>query len=158
MSKRKQLICHYCKELFDRETLIQVTKTKRACSKCNDTIVREKNEYKELIDYLCKGLNIKAPSGFMLKSIEKVKALGYSYKDIQWTVYYMACIRKMFLKDGCVNLVPSFYQEMCEYRRIYINAMNNKVEECKETIVVKHTETRAPKIENTRLINIEEII
>lgn len=157
MAKKRELICHYCKNYFDRETMIQVTKSKRACVKCNENMVRDKKEYKELVEYLCIGLNLKAPTGFMLKSIKKIKELGYSYKDIQWTIYYMASVRRMRLTDGCVNLVPNYFTNMIEYRKILDNARNSKIEKVHESIVVKYTHIRKAKINNTRLIDIEKI-
>lgn len=158
MAKRKELKCHYCNEYFDRDTLIQVTKSKRACTKCNETMVRETREYKELIDYLCKGLNLKAPTGRMLKAIAQKKEMGYSYKDMEWTVYYMACIRKMTLTDTCINLVPSFFIEMCEYKKLLDNAKKIKVEFMKSTKTVRHNDTKKPNLKHTRLIDIESIV
>ncbi|GAA0071709.1 hypothetical protein UT300003_32340 [Clostridium sardiniense] len=157
MTKKRELICHYCKEYFDRDSLIQINKSKRACSKCNETLVRESREYKELIEYLCTGLNLKAPTGYMLKTIAQKKELGYSYKDMQWTVYYMACIRKMKLTDSCINLVPSFYQNMCEYKKLIDNARKLKVDFMQSRKIVEHTDTKKPKRINTRLIDISEI-
>jgi hypothetical protein len=155
----KKVLCHNCREKFPKEELIQVTKSRRLCVKCDKKVTKEAEEYKNLIDCICSGFNIKAPTGQQLKSIKQFKELGYSYYEIQYTLYYIYGILRKKPEGTSLGLVPFYYEKAKEHYRLVENAKNSAksmvIEERNVERIVKEYKIN---IHKTRLINIEEII
>lgn len=159
MNAKKKILCHNCKEKFYREDLIQVSKSKRLCKKCNDTVQVEINQRKELIEFICNGFGLKTPTGQQLKSIKEFRELGYSYFEIHYTLYYIYCVLKKRVEGTSIGLVPFYYEKAKEHYRLVENAKRTaKYIQTEEVVVERRTDIFKPNIENTRLINIEEII
>lgn len=150
------LICHTCKEKFPANELIQTSKTRRSCKACYQI----RQDYTELIDYICKGFGQKAPTGKQLRDIKKFKEMGITYKEIQWTLYYIFCIANKKVEDNNIGLVPYFHKEAMEHfnviQRVKESANNIELQE-EITIVRTPCEKRAAKKDRTRYVNIEEI-
>lgn len=155
----KKVLCHNCREKFLKEELIQVTKSKRLCAECDKKITKEAEEYKSLIDYICSGFNIKAPTGQQLKSIKQFKELGYSYPEIQYTLYYIYGVLRKTPSGTSLGLVP-FYHEMAkEHYRLVQNAKKSAKSTIPEEISVERiVKEHKVSVHKTRLINIEEIV
>jgi len=153
----KLLICHYCNVKFPSSELIQVNKTKRSCKAC----YQSKEDYKELIDYICKGFGQKAPTGKQMKDIKKFKELGLTYKEIQWTLYYIFCVANKKIEDNNIGLVPYFHKEAMEHFTIIQKVKENSkdIELQEEITIVKKScnSNRNVKKERTRYVNIKEI-
>lgn len=159
MNKEKKIICHNCKEKFYKSELIQVSKSKRMCSECNEKVQKEANDYKKLIEYVCNGFNIKAPTGQQLKNIKEFKELGYSYSEIQYTIYYIYGVLKRKPEGTSLGLVPFYYEKAKEHYKLVENARRTAKKISTEEITIERkTDVYKPKIKNTRLINIEELM
>ena len=159
MSKDRKVICNKCKEKFYKDELIQINKSKRFCSKCNEAAQKDINDYKSLIDYICTGFNIKAPTGQQLKSIKQFKELGYSYWEIQYTLYYIYCILKKKPDGTSIGLVPFYYEKAKEHYNLVQNAKRTAQKiVTEETEIERRVNNFKPNLKNTRLINIEELV
>lgn len=159
-STGRKVMCKYCRKKFSKEELIQVNKSTRCCEACYKTQRQESENFKELIDYICKGFNQKAPTGQQLKDIKKFKELGYTYKEIQWTIYYIACIKGVNINDGRLGLVPFYYEKAMEHFRIVErNRMATYNEEIPKeiTIVRGQREDGRKRLDKTRYIDITSI-
>lgn len=155
----KKVLCKICREKFYKDELIQISKSKRVCQKCNDTTQAEINQRKNLIDFICKGFRISAPTGQQLKSIKEFKELGYSYFEIQYTLYYIYCVLKKKPEGTSLGLVPYYYEKAKEHHRLVENAKKTAQNiVIKEVTIERSSDVFRPNIKNTRLINIEEII
>lgn len=155
----RKIMCHICKEKFYKDELIQVSKSKRVCQKCNDTEQAEINQRRELIDFICKGFGIPAPTGQQLKSIKEFRELGYSYFEIHYTLYYIYGVLKKKPEGTSIGLVPFYYEKAKEHYRLVENARRTaKNTQVEEITIERKIDVFKPNIKNTRLINIEEII
>lgn len=157
--KGRKVMCHICREKFYKDELIQVSKSKRVCQKCNDTVQAEINQRKELIDFICTGFKIPAPTGAQLRSINEFREMGYSYFEIHYTLYYIYCVLKKKVEGTSLGLVPFYYERAREHHRLVENAKRTAIkEQIVEVEIERRTDIFKPNIKNTRLINIEEII
>lgn len=155
----RKVICHICREKFYKDELIQVNSSKRVCKKCNDTVQVEINQRRELINFICKGFGITAPTGQQLKSIKEFRELGYTYFEIHYTLYYIYCVLKKKVEGTSLGLVPFYYEKAKEHHRLVENARRSaKKVSVEEVTIERKLDVFKPNIRNTRLINIEEII
>lgn len=158
-NRGRKVICHICKEKFYKDELITVGSNKRICDKCNSTVQEEINQRKELIDFICKGFNIPAPTGQQLKSIKEFKELGYSYFEIHYTLYYIYCVMKKKPEGTSLGLVPYYYEKAKEHYRLVQNAKRTaKNISYEEVIIERNINNYKPNIKNTRLIDIESLV
>lgn len=158
MAKVSLLICHGCRKKFPREELIQRTKSERLCKCCMDNRTKESEDYKALIKYICDGFRINAPTGQQLKSIKKFKELGYSYREIQYTIYYIYCVEKKNVSGTGIGLVPFYYEKAMKHRELISNAKRTARKIVMEEVVVFTTQhNKKPKLEQTRLIDIDKL-
>lgn len=155
----RKVICHICREKFYKDELIQVNSSKRVCKKCNDTVQVEINQRRELINFICKGFGITAPTGQQLKSIKEFRELGYTYFEIHYTLYYIYCVLKKKVEGTSLGLVPFYYEKAKEHHRLVENARRSaKKVSVEEVTIERKLDVFKPNIRNTRLINIEEIV
>lgn len=156
--ENKKLTCHYCKEKFPSKELILLGESKRGCKQC----ITDRDDYKELIDYICTGFNQKAPTGKQVKDIRRFKELGISYKEIQWTLYYIFSVVGKKLDENNIGLVPYLHKEAMEHfltiQRVKETSANIEIKE-EITIVRKpYTKSQQAKFNKTRYVNIAEIL
>lgn len=157
--KGNKIGCDICKEKFYKSELIQVSSSKKVCQHCNETEQMEINQRRELIDFVCKGFGIPAPTGQQLKSIKEFREQGYSYFEIHYTLYYIYCVLKRKPEGTSLGLVPFYYEKAKEHYKLVENAKRtakNLVVE--EVTIERKSDVFKPNIRNTRLINMEEII
>lgn len=160
--KSKELQCSYCKNKFPREHLAPITTRKKSCKNCLE-VAREKEkaktdiDYTELIDYICKGYGLKAPTGKQLGYIKRFKSLGYSHLDIQKTIYYIETIVGKSMK-GDLGLVPYYYEQAMHHFEV-VNKNNGFIDntEVKE-VVIERRKINKSRIEKTRFINIDNLV
>lgn len=159
MAQRK-VMCHGCKEKFDKEELIQVNKSKRLCLVCHDRTTKEAEDYKTLIKFICDGFGIKAPLGHQLKSIKDFKELGYSYQEIMYVLYYIFNIEGIKPQGTSLGLVPYYYEKAKEHYTMTQNARRTAIKTVMEPkqIVRKKKEDNRPLRGHTKFINISEIL
>lgn len=157
MSKRL-VQCNTCKNKFDKEELIQVNKSTRICAECDAKKKKDALEYKELIKYMCDGFRLDRPTGQQLKSIKKFKELGYSYADIQYTLYYIFFVERKQVYNYSIELVPYYYLKAMEHKRLINNAKRTaKKLATEEVVIVTGKSTQKPNLKNTRLVDIENL-
>lgn len=159
MKSTKELTCSYCKNKFLETELVVVTKTRKACKNCLETKVRENADYKELIAYICRGFRQTAPTGKQLKDIKTFKEMGISYKEIQWTLYYIYGILNKKIEDKSLGLVPYYHKEAMEHFRTVerVKESVKNAEPQEEITIVRTPCNRKPRIDKTRYVNIAEI-
>ena len=154
--KDKLLICNTCKNKFPAEELIQVTKNCKRCKSCHQSSI----DYRELIDYICKGFGQKAPTGKQMKDIKTFKEIGISYKEIQWTLYYIFTVSNRKIEGNDIGLVPYYHKEAMEHfrtvERVKESAKNIEFQE--EITIVRTPYNRKPRIDKTRYVNIAELV
>ena len=157
MARVSMVQCDCCKNKFLREELIQVTKSKKICVSCNETKQREAEDYKELIKFICDGFRISKPTGQQLKKIKEFKELGYTYKDIQYTLYYIYCIEKRKVNGTDIGLVPFYYEKAMQHYKLLENAYRTAIELSLKEIVIITKDSKKPRLDRTRYINIDEL-
>lgn len=156
MGERK-VKCFNCKEKFYKDQLIELTKSKRVCSTCDETIKKEANSYKELIKYICNGFGLQAPTGRQLKTISKLKNLGYTYDSIQWIIYYVTNIEKKQLKDTNLDFIPYYAEQAKLHFSQLENAKKSSTKDIGATTVVENSYSKKANIEKTRFVDISKI-
>lgn len=158
MSERL-LICHYCKEKFPTNELIQVSKSSRSCKSCK----QNRDDYKELIDYVCKGFGQIAPTGKQVKDIKTFKEMGISYKEIQWTLYYIFCIANKRIVNNSLGLV-TFYHKEAKDHFLTVERVRESSKDIvlpKEITIIRgvsdNDNNSKARLNKTRYVNIAEI-
>ncbi len=156
---KRKYSCTKCKEKFDLEELTQVSKSVRVCKKCLETRQEDSRQYKALIDFICNGFKLKAPTGQQLKTIKKFKEIGYSYLDIHKLLYYVAIVKKYEFKGSNIEII-FFYAEEAKkyYEQIEKTISSAEKAVCvKSENVVECSIDFSEKPKGTRLIDISEI-
>lgn len=108
--------CKCCgKQLKSEEKHIHSSKT--YCKKCYEKIIRESEEYKQLITFICENYLIDRPTGLILKQIKEYKNdYLYTYGGIVYTLWYVKeILNKEFIVTYGVSIVKYYYDEAKEY-------------------------------------------
>ena len=167
--KHNKLTCYYCKGKFPREELIIINSKRKSCKSCYDNLDKENKKseedpvedisYKELIEYICNGFGLKAPTGKQLKEIKRFKSLGYSHRDIQWTIYYIEAVVGRRL-NGELGLVSYYYEQAMNHFEIIRRNEQfvNDADVFKEIVIKACRKDNVPRIDKTRLIDIDSIL
>lgn len=156
MSKR-MVKCFHCKNKFYKDQLIELTKSKRVCSTCDELIKKDAISYKELIKYICDGFGLQAPTGRQLKTISNLKKLGYTYDSIQWIIHYVVNIEKKQLKDTNLDFVPYYAEKAKLHFSQLNNAKNSSMEQIGDTKVIENYYSQKANLGKTRLVDISKI-
>jgi predicted RNA-binding Zn-ribbon protein involved in translation (DUF1610 family) len=136
--------CKECgKELKIDERHIHCSKT--YCSNCYEKIMRESDEYKKLIQYICENYSIQAPTGLMLKQIKEYKTeYEYTYGGIAYTLWYIKeILNKEFIVMYGISLVKFCYEDARNY---YIH--QEEIKKSMETNSKAEIKTRVVKVNN----------
>lgn len=157
MAAVREVQCFYCKQKFNREELIQATKSKRICVSCNETRQKEAEDFKELIDFMCKGFRLDKPTGQQLKSIKEFKGLGYTYKDIQYTLYYIYFVEGKRVNGTSINNVPFYYEKAMMHKKLSENAAKTAIELSQKEIIIFSKDSKKPRVDRTRYIDIDSL-
>ena len=108
--------CKGCgKKLQPEEKYSHASKT--YCKECYEKILRDSDEYKQLIEFICTNYEIERPTGFMLKQIKDMKTeYGWSYAAMTYTLWYCKeVLGKQLIEKYGVALVKHFYEEASNY-------------------------------------------
>lgn len=153
--------CKTCGEkLQPDEKYIHSSKT--YCKECYEKIIRERDEYKQLIEFICNHYEIERPTGFMLKQIKEMKMeYGWSYAAMTYTLWYCKeVLGKQLIEKYGVSLIKHFYEEA----KNYYSQQEKMKEHMKQlenvevkTKVVKKTKSKSIN-SNTSLINLENLL
>lgn len=162
--QQRPVKCSTCKNLFDKSELIQspTNKSKRFCKKCYETSISNAEQYKSLIEAICQGFGLKAPTGQQQKEIKKFKEQGLSYAEMQYTLYYIYEILGKKVVGTSLGLIPYYHKEALEHEKRVIMAresLRDAVKHQQDIVIVRNLEltTKANK-DKTRLIDIQKII
>ena len=122
-------------------------------------MTKKKEEgYRELIDFICKGFNIKKPTGMQLKQISKMhKDYNYTYGGIKATIYYVTCIKNIQLENMSLGLVPYYYEEAKQHFTIQDSLRNKAKDICIVPVIIETGEISRPKRDKTKFIDISKI-
>lgn len=108
--------CKRCgKDLYPEERFKH--NSKNYCKDCYEIIVREAEDYKNLIEYICEIFEIDKPTGFILKQIKNYKEeFGYGYAGIQYTLWYCKEIEEFnFVPKYGIYMVKQHFEDAKEY-------------------------------------------
>lgn len=158
MSKGRKVMCSYCREQFYKEDLVE-DKSKRYCKPCFERRKQDAQDYKDLIKYICDGFGIEKPTGPQLKSIKKFKdELGYTYKGIQYTLYYIFCVEGKKTYGTSIELVQFYYEKAKYHASLVENARASAKNIDLKEVVIQVPKYKKPKVEKTRFIDIANIV
>lgn len=153
--------CKSCgRKLQPEEKYIHASKA--YCEECYQKILRESDEYKQLIEFICTNYEIEKPTGFMLKQIKDMKIdFGWSYAAMTYTLWYCKeILGKQLIEKYGVALVRHFYEEAREYYSQQ-EQIKNQMEQIKDvevkTKVVKHNNINNVNT-NASLVNLESLL
>lgn len=153
--------CKSCgKKLQPEEKYIHASKS--YCEECYQKILRESDEYKQLIEFICTNYEIERPTGFMLKQIKDMRTdFGWTYAAMTYTLWYCKEIlgKKLIEKYG-VALIKHFYEEASDYY-YHQEQIKNQMEYLKDieikTKVVKQININRIN-KSSSLINLESLL
>lgn len=153
--------CKNCgRKLQPEEKYIHASKS--YCEECYQKVLRESDEYKQLIEFICTNYEIERPTGFMLKQIKDMKTdFGWSYAAMTYTLWYCKeILGKQLIEKYGVALVKHFYEEASDYYSQQ-EQIKNQMEKLKDveikTKVVKQNNINCIT-ENSSLVNLESLL
>lgn len=157
--------CKGCgKKLQPNEKLIHSGKS--YCDKCYEGVLRDAEEYKQLMKFICDNYEINKPTGLMLTQIKYLKNdLNYTYGGMAYTLWYCREILEKPLKvEYGVSLIKYYYEEAEKFylQQEKISQQMIKMKDVKlSTKVIKSNKiinkTKVNESKNS-LINIENLI
>lgn len=139
--------CKTCgKPLKPEEKHIHSSKT--YCDVCYGKIIKDSDEYKQLIKYICDNYEIDRPTGLMLKQIKEYKEdYQYTYGGMTYTLWYVKeIISKEFITMYGVAIIKFYYDDAKQY---FINQ-----EEVKKSIELNakaEIKTKVVKVNRTNV-------
>ena len=153
--------CKGCgKKLQPEEKYSHASKT--YCKECYEKILRDSDEYKQLIEFICTNYEIERPTGFMLKRIKDMKTeYGWSYAAMTYTLWYCKeVLGKQLIEKYGVALVKHFYEEASNYysQQEKMKEQIKKLENAEvKTKVVKRNQSTSNNA-NSSLINLGNLL
>lgn len=154
-------ICKCCgKKLQSEEKYSHASKT--YCKECYKKILRDSDEYKQLIEFICVNYEIERPTGFMLKQIKDMRTeYGWSYASMTYTLWYCKeVLGKQLIEKYGIALVKHFYEEASDYysQQEKIKEQIKKLENVEvKTKVVKRNQNTSNNA-NSSLINLANLL
>lgn len=153
--------CKGCgKKLQSKEKYSHASKT--YCKECYEKILRDSDEYKQLIEFICTNYEIERPTGFMLKQIKDMRTeYGWSYAAMTYTLWYCKeVLGKQLIEKYGIALVKHFYEEASNYysQQEKMKEQIKKLENAEvKTKVVKRNQSTSNNTYSS-LINLENLL
>lgn len=127
----RKVKCPECGTFNDKENAV-CHNSRYYCKVCYENKIRESQDYKELIAYICELYQIDAPTGFMLKQIKDFKEqFNYTYRGIKSTLRYFYEISEGNDVGNSmgIGIVPFVYEEA---KKFYIDkkAIKESMDDC----------------------------
>lgn len=158
-NRGSKVMCNTCREKFYKDELIYLTKSNKICHKCNEEKKVHAETYKALIEFICWGFNIKAPTGQQLKSIKKFKDSGLNYTDMHMTLYYIYMVEKRKVEGTSIELIPYYYEKAKAHFEMVEKAKKSASSHVSEPeVVIVSAKKHMPNINRTRIIDISKIV
>lgn len=160
---RRTAKCKRCgKDLYPEERFKH--NSKNYCKDCYDIVIREAEDYKNLIAYICEIFEIDKPSGFILKQIKNYKEeFGYGYAGMQYTLWYCREIENydFILKYG-IYMVKQHFEDAKDYYN-HQEKMIEKMESLSEKDIHKVKRVDESSIshkpdDNSSLVNLTSLL
>lgn len=158
--------CRLCKEKLAKDKAKLVGKNSYYHPECleikqkeEEEKKREANEYKELIEYICKLYGLDAPTGMILKQIKDMREeYGYKLSGMKLALQYFYEIENNdIIEDGGIGIIPYVYEKA---KKQYITKLNVQKsledyenDEAEEVVIDLH---RKPKL-NKQFIDISSL-
>lgn len=160
MTKPKEYICPQCKEKVTSDESVKDGRryyhpTCFKMKKEQEELKKQKaQDYKGLIDYICKLYKLDAPTGMILKQIKDYQEeYGYKLKGIELALrYFHETLGNPVREGDGIGIVPFVYEDA---KRYYIMKMNveESIKNCGENFVTKKIVTiKSPKLEMKRKV------
>lgn len=153
--------CKKCgKKLQAEEKYSHSSKT--YCKDCYEKVLRDSEEYKYLIDFICTNYEIEKPTGLMLKQIKEMKTEnGWSYAAMTYTLWYCKeVLGKQLIEKYGVVLIKHFYDEASNYYSQQ-EKMKEQMQKLKDVEVKTKIVKRKSNISNdinSSLINLSDLL
>lgn len=153
----KLLKCSICGNKFPEDELIRTSKTRKLCLGCH----RDAEDYKLLIDNLCKLYGVDKPDGKWFSRIKAYKEEGMNYGQIWFVVDYMTRIIGKKPDEFTIMNVPNYYlatKKLYDSKWRFENSLDKLPEGLQiQKVRVDKNNIIKPKIDKTRFYNIEEV-
>jgi hypothetical protein len=139
--------CKLCEKEVDKETAIKHS-SRYYHPECHKHFEQQKQDRKDLIDYICKLHRIEAPTGMMLKQIKEYQEeFNYKYKGMELALRYFYETLENRLREGDgIGIIPFVYEDAKKHylkrRNVEKSAQNMQLEPNKRIIHIK-----SPKLE-----------
>lgn len=136
--------------------------SKSYCKECYEKILRDGEEYKQLIEFICTNYEIDRPTGLMLKQIKDMKTeYGWPYSAMTYTLWYCKeILQKRLIEKYGVVLIKHHYEDAKEYysqqEKMKEQVKNLENVEIK-TKVVKRNQS-VIKNNNSSLVNLNNLL
>lgn len=149
--------CRYCRSKINKETAKKLGKNSYYCPDCLDKKEQEEEEknlesqqYRDLIEYICKLYNVKAPSGMILKQIKEMRE-EYNYKLSGMKLalqYFYEIENHAVMDDTGVGIIPYVYEKAKKHylmkKSVEKSIENYEEQEC-NSVQVKSLKHAKPK-------------
>ncbi|EJN7321781.1 hypothetical protein NRV55_000336 [Staphylococcus pseudintermedius] len=159
--------CPYCEQQDNKENMIKVGR-RYWHESCREQFINEQNEeekrklqekeeYKELIEYICTLFNTDKPSGLVLKQIQTYHntPYNYRYKAIHMALQYFYVIKNNSTRNSKgIGILPYIYDEAANFYRNLVRIQNTELkekEEVKEVVVKKVKKNKKRKFDLNEL-------
>lgn len=108
--------CKSCNKKLQQEERYSHS-SKIYCLECYQKIVRDSEEYKKLIEFICINYELEKPTGFILKQIKDMKTENsWSYAAMTYTLWYCKnVLGKQLLEKYGVALIKHYYDDAKDY-------------------------------------------
>ncbi len=134
--KPRKVKCPECGTFNDKENTV-LHNNRYYCKVCYENKIREAQDYKDLIAYICELFEIDAPTPLMCKQIKDYKEqFNYTYRGMKTTLHYFFEIQEG--NDPAdslgIGIIPFVYEEA---KKFYIDkkAVKDSVTACNIEVV-----------------------
>ena len=150
--------CRYCKEQLNKEEAVKNGKSsyyhhdclEEKAQKENDK-KKESDEYRSLIEYICKLYKLDAPTGMILKQIRDMREeYGYKLSGIKLSLqYFYETLENPVLDDTGIGIVPYVYEEAKKHylmkKEVEKSLENYKDDTIQEIVIDLHKKRKSKK-------------
>lgn len=149
--------CMECKCEINKDIDVQIGNRWR-CLQCNNKVQKEKQDRKELYDYICDLYELDIPTTMMMKQIKEFKEnYNYKYKGMLLALqYWYEILEKSFNEENGLGIIPYIYNEAKKHyiakQKINSYTIPNLEE---QTIIIKPSQT-IKKVK--KLIDINDLV
>ena len=114
--RERKVKCPECGMLNHKDVAV-FHKKRYYCKICHERVLKESQDYKDLVEYICELYKVDVPNGWMFKQIKEFKEkYNYSYRGMKSTLHYFYEIMKNDPEDALgIGIIPFVYEEAKQY-------------------------------------------